>query len=96
MDNIVDYVVIIAVIAFQTFAGRIGNRYLGAILPIVFLGFVLYFLVSGNLSLSFKDIVMPVIGTISLICIYAGGEEYRNKKIRKELEKMKAKDLSKK
>lgn len=96
MSNLITILGIVAVIAFQDFSGRIGNRYLGAILPIVFAGFVFFFLFTGELGLNFKDILMPFIGEIALIGAYTSGEESRKKKMNKELERMKAKDISKK
>lgn len=96
MSNLITILGIVAVIAFQDFSGRIGNRYLGAILPIVFAGFVLFFLFTGKLGLNFKDVLMPFIGEIALIGAYTSGEESRKKKMNKELERMKAKDISKK
>lgn len=36
---------------------------------------------------------MPIVGLITLICIYEGGKESKKKKTIKEMEKMKAKDI---
>ncbi|MGV3006846.1 hypothetical protein [Streptococcus pluranimalium] len=38
MTNIVVILIIAGVIGFQTFAGYRGNKYLGLILPILFIG----------------------------------------------------------
>lgn len=38
---------------------------------------------------------MPFVGLIALICMYEGGKESKKKKLAKELEKMKAKDILK-
>lgn len=48
-----------------------------------------------KLGLNFKDVLMPFIGEIALIGAYTSGEESRKKKMNKELERMKAKDISK-
>ncbi|EGO8197468.1 hypothetical protein E5K21_002673 [Enterococcus faecalis] len=96
MISILTIIAIVSVIAWQDFSGRIGNRYLGAILPIIFAGFVFFFLFTGKLGLNFKDIFMPFIGEIALISAYGTGEQSRKKKLDKELAKMKAKDISKK
>lgn len=96
MDNLIEILIIIAVIAIQTFSGYIGNKYLGSILPIIFLGFVGFFLYKGALGFNFKDIIMPFLGFFVLVMIYEGGKEIKKNKIKKELEKMKAKDISNK
>lgn len=92
MSNIYEILIIIGVIGFQTFSGHIGNKYLGSILPLVFTGIILYIVVSGHFSLSFRDILMPVIGYLALFAIYESAKESKKSKIRKEIEKMKAKD----
>lgn len=96
LSTILTILGVIAVIAFQDFSGRIGNRYLGAILPIIFACFVFFFLFTGRLGLNFRDITMPFIGEIALIGTYTSGEESKRKKLNKELDKMKAKDIIKK
>ncbi|KXT59256.1 hypothetical protein [Lactococcus sp. DD01] len=96
MSNLINIIIIITVISVQTIFGKLGNRYLGAILPLAFAGAVLYFLFTGKLEFSFQDIVMPFIGEITLIGIYAVAEDSRKSKLKKQLDKMKAKDISKK
>ncbi|HBK4031857.1 TPA: hypothetical protein LIY66_001265 [Enterococcus faecium] len=96
MSNLIEILIIIGVIAFQTLSGYIGNKYMGAILPVIFSGIVIYIIVVGDLNLSMRNVLMPIIGLVSLICIYEGGKESKKKKTLKELEKMKAKDISNK
>ncbi|XOW24414.1 hypothetical protein QK911_09450 [Lactococcus lactis] len=48
------------------------------------------------LGFNLKDIIMPFLGFFVLVMIYEGGKETKKNKIKKELEKMKAKDISKK
>ena len=93
MGNLIEFLIIVVVIGFQTFSGYIGNKYLGAVLPIIFLGFVGFFLFKGSLGINFKDIIMPFFGLVILGVIYEGGRETKKKKIKKELDKMKAKDI---
>ncbi|MFD2391345.1 hypothetical protein ACK4CS_08895 [Enterococcus gallinarum] len=93
MSNLMEILIIIAVIAFQTLSGYIGNKYMGAILPLIFSGLVIYIILSGNLNLSVRNVLMPIIGLVALICIYEGGKESKKKKTIKEMEKMKAKDI---
>ena len=71
------------------------NKYLGALLALAFMAAVGVFLYRGALGFNFKDIVMPFVGLFVLIMLYQGGKESRKSKINKELEKMKAKDISK-
>lgn len=95
MNNILELLLIVFVIAFQTLSGYLGKKYLGAILPVIFSGLVVYIVISGHSDLSFKNILMPFVGLIALICMYEGGKESKKKKLAKELEKMKAKDILK-
>ena len=95
MNNILELLLIVFVIAFQTLSGYLGKKYLGAILPLIFSGLVVYIVFSGHWDLSFKNILMPFVGLIALICMYEGGKESKKKKLAKELEKMKAKDILK-
>ena len=47
MSNLVEILSIIVVIGFQTFCGYIRNKYLGSILPIMFILFIGYFCLKG-------------------------------------------------
>ena len=94
MGNLLELLLVVAIIAFQTFCGYIGNKYLGMVLPLTFIGFVLFFLSQGALGFNFKDIIMPFFGPLILAFIYDGGKQTRKKKIKKELDKMKAKDIT--
>lgn len=93
MGNLIELLIIVVIIGFQTFSGYIGNKYLGSILPIIFLGFVGFFLFKGALGFNFKDIIMPFLGFFILVMIYEGGRETKKNKVKKELDKMKAKDI---
>lgn len=61
----------------------------------IFSGLVVYIVISGHWNLSLKNILIPFVGLIALICMYEGGKESKKKKLTKELEKMKAKDILK-
>ncbi|EMF0277258.1 hypothetical protein KI095_001998 [Enterococcus hirae] len=93
MNNIIQLLFIAGVIGFQTLSGYIGNKYMGAILPAIFSGLVVFIVLTGHLNLTFRNILMPIVGLITLICIYEGGKESKKKKTIKEMEKMKAKDI---
>jgi hypothetical protein len=60
--------------------------------PIIFSGIVVFLFVRGNLSFSFRDILMLFIGLFALFGIYESANQSRKRKIRKEMERMKAKD----
>ena len=92
MELIIKIASIIFVVLFQRLAGYMGNKFLGAILPVLFTGFVFYMFISRNLSFSFRDIFMPLVGILVLLGMYVDGSEYKKKKLARELEKMKAKD----
>lgn len=54
MNNILELLLIVFVIAFQTLSGYLGKKYLGAILPVIFSGLVVYIVISGHWDLSLK------------------------------------------
>lgn len=80
MTNIVVIVIIAGVIGLQTLAGYFGNKYLGFILPILFIVIVLYLFLRGNLTFSVRDILMPLVGIISLVMIYERADKARQLK----------------
>lgn len=84
MSNIYEILIIIAVIGFQTFSVHIGNKYLGSILPVIFTGVIVYLFVFGNLTLSFRNILMPFIGYFALFAIYESAKESKKSKIKKK------------
>ena len=92
MSNFLEIGIVIAVIGIQTFSGYLGNKYLGAILPIVFSLIVIYLFITGKLTVSFRDILMPFVGLFALLGIYESADQSKKAKIKKEMEKMKAKD----
>lgn len=93
MSNLPHIVGMIAVIAGQHFFGYLKNKYLGAILPILLLGSVAFFIYKGTFEFTFRDIIIPLFGLFVLFGMYQSGKASKDKKIAKELEKMKAKDI---
>lgn len=83
MNNGLEIVLIIGVIAFQTLAGYIGNKYLGAILPIIFSGIIIYLAAVGQLDFSFRSISISLLGLSALIGVYEGGKESKKKRAAK-------------
>ena len=91
MTNILELLLIVFVIAFQTLSGYLGKKYLGAILPVIFSGLVVYIVISGHWNLSLKNILIPFVGLIALICMYEGGKESKKKKTHKRIRKNESK-----
>ncbi|MQW23958.1 MULTISPECIES: hypothetical protein [unclassified Lactococcus] len=96
MTDILIILIIVAVICFQTFAGYKNKKILGSVLPLVYIGLVIFFLFKGLLTWSIRDVTFSILGPLLLMSIYSGGKEAHNKKQKKEIEKMKAKDISNK
>lgn len=97
MSNLAEVVIVIVIVVaiiLQTLCGYIGNKYLGTILPLCFLGLVGVFLFKGVLGFNFRDITMPLLIFIFLLARYEAGKKSKTKRIKRELEKMKAKDIS--
>lgn len=93
MSTVLDLIVIVGTIAFQTYSGYRNNKWMGAILPLIFAVLVIFFIFKGTLTWSFRDIIMPILGIAILLNLYSSGVEYKKRKIKKELDKMKAKDI---
>ena len=65
---------------------------LGMILPVIFIGLVIYFIIKGTMTFSVRDILMPLLVLLTLAGVWNNGYEKKQKAINKELDKMKAKD----
>lgn len=88
----IEILLIVGIICLQTWFGYLENKWLGAIFPILGLLLYLYLLITGNLSLSFTNVVMPVIGLLAFLGLWESGRKSKRDKQSKELDKMKAKD----
>lgn len=80
MTNTVVILIIAGIIGFQTFAGYRGNKYLGLILPILFIEIVFYIFLKGTLTFSLRDILIPLVGILSLAMIYERANKARQLK----------------
>ncbi|WP_010006991.1 hypothetical protein [Leuconostoc fallax] len=83
MDRLLEILIFAGIIAFQTFAGYIDNKYMGVILPVIFTGIVGFLAIAGQLSFSMRDVTMPILGLFTLLGIYASGKESKKKKFKK-------------
>lgn len=70
MLELIGSILAVIVIAVQSFAGYRHNKYLGMILPILFVGSVIYLIAVGRYNLSFTNILMPIVVLIGLIGVY--------------------------
>lgn len=82
------------VVAILYILDRYLPKWFGAIPSIAFLLFMLYVILTRDHSLS--ALVVLIVGEVVLNGIWLSTLENRKKKAHKELEKMKAKDLSRK
>ncbi|WP_367783492.1 hypothetical protein AB1395_00445 [Streptococcus pluranimalium] len=80
MTNIVVIVIIAGVIGLQTIAGYFGNKYLGFILPILVIRIVFSLFLKGTLTFSLRDILIPLVGILSLAMIYERANKARQLK----------------
>lgn len=70
MLQIIGFVLTIVVIAVQTYAGHIHNKYLGAVIPVLFTGAVLYLIFFKQMALNFHNLLMPIVGLAAFIGLY--------------------------
>lgn len=76
----------------QYYFGYRDYKKLGMILPVMFIGLVIYFIIKGTMNFSVRDILMPLLVLFMLAGVWSNGYEKKQKAINKELDKMKAKD----
>ena len=76
----------------QYYFGYKDYKKLGIILPVIFIGLVIFFIIKGTMTFSVRDILMPIIGLFVQIGVWDSGYQKKQKEINKELDKMKAKD----
>lgn len=93
MNDLLIYGAIIFCILLQTFAGYKKNKIVGLILPILFIFFMVFLIFSGNFEINIKNIIIPLLVLLALGSIYDSSAKSHDKKLKKELEKMKAKDM---
>lgn len=95
MTNLIIIFVIIICIAIQSLAGYYNKKIIGLILPLMLLIFVVFLFFTGNLKFSFSDIMIPLLGIFALLYLYENGSKQSKKKIEREIEITKAKDIKK-
>ncbi|KRN97759.1 hypothetical protein [Companilactobacillus kimchiensis] len=70
MIELIGFILTILIVAFQSFAGYKHNKYLGMILPVIFIGSIIYLMAAGRFELTTRNIVMPIVGLVALIGLY--------------------------
>lgn len=85
-------IVLVSLGCLQYYFGYKGYKKLGMILPVIFIGLVISFIIKGTMTFSVSDILMPLLGLFILAGVWNSGYERKQKIINKELDKMKAKD----
>lgn len=79
--------------------GYIKNKWLGLVLPAGFIGYLVIYLLPKSTTLTFGKIMMLFLLLAVLMFIFYmawhNGSDAKEKKIKKDLEKMEAKDLEK-
>lgn len=85
-------IVLVSLGCLQYYFGYKDYKKLGIILPVIFIGLVIFFIIKGTMTFSVRDILMPIIGLFVQIGVWDSGYQKKQKEINKELDKMKAKD----
>jgi len=94
MNWLIRIIIAIIILAVQHFLSTRRNVFLGAILPVSYIIYMAYLMLSGLSSKFERDFwFVAIIGTIILLSVWTSGRESIEKKRRKELDKMKARDM---
>ena len=86
------YIGLVTLGCLQYYFGYRDYKKLGMIIPVIFIGLVIYFIIKGTMTFSVRDILMPLLVLFTLAGVWNNGYEKKQKAINKELDKMKAKD----
>ncbi|MBN6192934.1 hypothetical protein JQN58_39350 [Aneurinibacillus sp. BA2021] len=85
--------IIAGVLAIQFFFSTRNNAYLGAILPVAYIVFLTWMLVTNRIESTIGYILYVLLGLLFLIAEWNGGRKYLREKRKKELDKMKTRDM---
>ncbi|MED0661185.1 MULTISPECIES: hypothetical protein [Bacillus] len=89
------FLVAVLVLVFQYLISKRGHVLVGAILPLLYIGFFIYAYMNNIFPESSGRAILAALlgGTVLLVSGWIKGRESLSKKRKKELEKIKAKDL---
>ncbi|MBC6972425.1 hypothetical protein H9I32_08380 [Bacillus sp. Xin] len=94
MSSVVRILVIVVIIVTQSFLSSRKNPYLGGILPVVYIGFIIFFfnklLANGDYFSTWLTIMGGLCGLLS---IWISGRERFKKKRQKELDRIELQNL---
>ncbi|MDM5296342.1 hypothetical protein QUF81_24980 [Peribacillus simplex] len=89
MGTLYGLLISFGIIGIQQFLSRRNNAFWGAILPVSYIGFLIWFF----LKVSDEFEMLFIIGLTILLGIWSEGRIYLKKKRKKELEKITLQDL---
>lgn len=92
MYELLSILILIVMFGVQYFLSTRSNKFLGAIIPILFVIFVAFMYFNNNLG-PITSIVLLVLGLIALIEQWYKGNKQKKVNSAKEMVKMKGKDL---
>ncbi|MBE3569899.1 MAG: hypothetical protein IMW92_07230 [Bacillales bacterium] len=95
MEYSLQFLIAVLVLVFQYLISKRGHVLIGAILPLLYIGFFVYAYMSNIFHESSRGAILAALlgGTVLLVSGWIKGRESLSKKRKKELEKIKAKDL---
>ncbi len=85
--------IIAGILAVQFFLSTRNNLYWGAILPVAYIGFLIWIFVTKEIESLMAFFLSLLLGLLFLCGEWNGGRKYLQEKTKKELEKMKAHDM---
>lgn len=85
--------IVACVLAVQFFLSTRNNAYWGAILPVAYIVFLTWMLISNRMNSTISYILVLLLGLLFLIAEWNGGRKYLREKRKKELDKMKILDM---
>ncbi|MGI8351984.1 hypothetical protein NiCM35_19695 [Niallia circulans] len=81
------------ILAVQFFFSTRNSIYWGAVLPLLYIGFVTWMLATDRIESFIAYILILLLGILFLLAEWSGGRKYLHEKRRKELDKMKSHDM---
>lgn len=85
--------IVACVLAVQFFLSTRNNAYWGAILPVAYIVFLTWMLISNRMNSTISYVLVLLLGLLFLIAEWNGGRKYLREKRKKELDKMKILDM---
>lgn len=84
--------IILGLLAIQLFLSSRNNKYLGAILPVLLVVFLIWSYMTDRIDSLLKVLLFLLVGMVAFLLEWDRGREYVKNKQKKELEKMKMYD----